>query len=254
METWADAAQAPTLPRPGVSFTLLTALSRQGGAGGGDVWRIPLKLVAKRGGSATEVEGRCFFFLDERFNFWAALEGKSQKKDHKGKRMAQSDMLGSLYGLSLKEAPSSYCNKQFSLFLQGPGGSPWLWPSESSVVHAMLNRFSHVRLSVTLWTAACQAPLSMEFSRQQYWNGLPFPPPGEIFRAQGSNPRLLHLLHWKAGSLPLAPWMNPGSCPILHMAEQCHDLTWFCSLHPQRTAYYPWTLSLSMNKAGHRWG
>ena len=68
------------MPRPGVSFTLLTALSRQGGAGGGDVWRIPLKLVAKRGGSATEeVEGRCFFFLDERFNFWAALEGKRKK-------------------------------------------------------------------------------------------------------------------------------------------------------------------------------
>lgn len=117
-------AQVPTLPRPGVSFTLLMALSRQGGAGGGDVWRIMLKLVAKRGGSATEeVEGRCFFFLDERFNFWAALEGK-RKKDHKGKGMAQSDMLGSLFVLSLKEAPSSYYSKQFSLFLQGPGGSP----------------------------------------------------------------------------------------------------------------------------------
>ena len=31
---------------------------------------------------------------------------------------------------------------------------------------------------VTLWTAACQGPLSMEFSWQQYWNGLPFPLPG----------------------------------------------------------------------------
>ena len=34
--------------------------------------------------------------------------------------------------------------------------------------------------SGTLWTVARQAPLSMEFSRQQYWNGLPFSPPGEI--------------------------------------------------------------------------
>lgn len=45
---------------------------------------MPLKLVAKRGGSATEVEGRCFFFLEDRFNFWAALEGKMQKRDSKG--------------------------------------------------------------------------------------------------------------------------------------------------------------------------
>ena len=36
---------------------------------------------------------------------------------------------------------------------------------------------SHVQLFVTPWTVACQAPLSMEFSRQEYWNGLPFPSP-----------------------------------------------------------------------------
>ena len=34
---------------------------------------------------------------------------------------------------------------------------------------------SHVRLFATLWTVAQQAPLSMGFSRQEYWNGLPFP-------------------------------------------------------------------------------
>ena len=33
---------------------------------------------------------------------------------------------------------------------------------------------------VTLWTAACQAPLSMGFSRQEYWSGLPGPPPGDL--------------------------------------------------------------------------
>ena len=32
-------------------------------------------------------------------------------------------------------------------------------------------------LFVTLWTVACQAPLSMGFSRQEYWSGLPLPPP-----------------------------------------------------------------------------
>ena len=32
----------------------------------------------------------------------------------------------------------------------------------------------------TPWTVACQAPLSMRFSRQEYWSGLPFPPPGDF--------------------------------------------------------------------------
>ena len=43
----------------------------------------------------------------------------------------------------------------------------------------MLRCFNCVRLFVTLWTVACQAPLSMGFSRQEYWSGLPFPPPGK---------------------------------------------------------------------------
>ena len=38
---------------------------------------------------------------------------------------------------------------------------------------------SPVRLFVTSWTPAHQAPLSVEFSRQEYWSGLPFPPPGD---------------------------------------------------------------------------
>ena len=39
---------------------------------------------------------------------------------------------------------------------------------------------SHIRLFVTLWTVARQALLSMGFSRQEYWSGLPFPPPGDL--------------------------------------------------------------------------
>ena len=39
---------------------------------------------------------------------------------------------------------------------------------------------SRIRLSVTLWTVARQAPLSMGFLRQEYWRGLPFPPPGDL--------------------------------------------------------------------------
>ena len=44
----------------------------------------------------------------------------------------------------------------------------------------MLSRFSHVQLSVALWTIAHQAPLSMGFSRQEYWTGFPYPSPGDL--------------------------------------------------------------------------
>ena len=39
---------------------------------------------------------------------------------------------------------------------------------------------SRVQLSATPLTTACQAPLSMEFPRQEYWSGLPFPSPGDL--------------------------------------------------------------------------
>ena len=44
----------------------------------------------------------------------------------------------------------------------------------------VLSRFSHVQLFMTLWTVTHQAPLSMGFSRQEYWSGLPCPPPGDL--------------------------------------------------------------------------
>ena len=43
---------------------------------------------------------------------------------------------------------------------------------------------------VTLWTVACQAPLPMEFSRQEYLSGLPFPPPWDLAKA-GIEPECL---------------------------------------------------------------
>ena len=44
----------------------------------------------------------------------------------------------------------------------------------------MLSHFSSVQLFVTSWTVALQAPLSRGFSRQEYWSGLPCPPPGAL--------------------------------------------------------------------------
>ena len=64
--------------------------------------------------------------------------------------------------------------------------SPWLhqcqrWGYKLHLLLLwMLSHFSHVRLLVTLRTIACQAPLSMGFSRQEYWSGLSCPPPGSL--------------------------------------------------------------------------
>ena len=67
----------------------------------------------------------------------------------------------------------------------------------------VLSRFSCAQLFATLWIVACQAPLSIGFSRQEYWSGLPYPPPGDIFNP-GIEPVSLTSLHWQVGSLPLA--------------------------------------------------
>ena len=59
------------------------------------------------------------------------------------------------------------------------------------------------QLFVTPWTAACQAPLSMEFSRQAYWSGLPFPSPGDL-----PNPGIKPVL--QAYSSPSEPLGSPN--------------------------------------------
>ena len=55
-------------------------------------------------------------------------------------------------------------------FVEPPYCYPW----------AVLSCFSCVRLFAILWTIACQVPLSMGFSRQEYWSELPCSPPGDL--------------------------------------------------------------------------
>ena len=114
------------------------------------------------------------------------------------------------------------------LFILSPPtpGNHWSF----DYVHShVLSHFSHILLFATPWTAAHQAPLSMGFSRQEYWSGLPFP---------------------SLGDLP-DPGVEPGS-PILQadslLSEppeivlpfpECHrvEITWY-------TAFSDWFLSL----------
>ena len=64
---------------------------------------------------------------------------------------------------------------------------------------------SRVRLIVTPWTVPYQVPPSMEFSRQEYWSGLSFPPPGDLPNA-GMEPQSPAM---KADSLPSEPSGKP---------------------------------------------
>ena len=59
---------------------------------------------------------------------------------------------------------------------------------------SVLSRFNRFWLFVTPWTVACQAPLSVGFSRQEYWNGLPCPLPGDL-PCPGTELHLLSDLH-----------------------------------------------------------
>ena len=59
-----------------------------------------------------------------------------------------------------------------------------------NITLVVFQSLSHVQLFVTPWTTAHQAPLSIGFTRQEYWSGLSFPFLG-IFLTQGSNPHLL---------------------------------------------------------------
>ena len=120
------------------------------------------------------------------------------------------------------------------------------WELLPLALHAMLGIGLATKSCWTLatpWTEACQAPLTMGFSRQVHWSGLPFPSPGYLpdpgiiptshvssfhgilqtripegvampssrgtFPAQGLNSHLLRLLRWQVSSLPLHHLESP---------------------------------------------
>ena len=75
---------------------------------------------------------------------------------------------------------------------------------------------SRVRLFATPWTVGHQAPLSMGFSRQEYWSGLPFPSPGDLPNP-GIEPRSPAL---QADALSSEP---PGK-PLLNLIDLKSDI------------------------------
>ena len=96
----------------------------------------------------------------------------------------------------------SSCVYGISAFIkkQAPESSP-----TPSIMKVKVNSLSHVQLFVTPWTIAHQTPQSMEFSRQEYWSGWPFPSPGDL-PSPGIEPRSLAL---QVDSLPSEPRGKP---------------------------------------------
>ena len=91
-------------------------------------------------------------------------------------------------------------------------------------VHAcVLSHFSRVRLFVILWTAAFQAPLSVEFSRQEYWSGLPCPPLGKL-PDPGIEPRS-----------PVAPALQVDSLLLSHQGSQISYIVLYNTFHTNNT-------------------
>ena len=84
-------------------------------------------------------------------------------------------------------------------------------------VRVLLSSFGCVWLSVTPWTAARQAPLSMGFSRQGSLSGLPYPPPGGL-PDPGSNLRLLRPLHCPVTTS--ATWKVQNSCGMQTVSKK----------------------------------
>ena len=85
-------------------------------------------------------------------------------------------------------------------------------------VKVKVKSLSRVRLFATVWTVAYQAPLSMGFSRQEYWGGLPFPSPGDL-PDPGIEPGSPAS---EADALTSEP---PGKCYMYFMAIQKKYLT-----------------------------
>ena len=79
-------------------------------------------------------------------------------------------------------------------------------------VTSCVSVLSHVRLFVTPWTVACQTPLSILYSRQEYWSGLPYLPPGDL-----PKPGIEILC-------PVSPALQADSLPLRYSAIKKNEI------------------------------
>ena len=115
---------------------------------------------------------------------------------------------------------------------------PWLNSHMIGPFVCVLSHFSRVWLCATLQTAARQAPLSMGFSRQEYWSGCHALLQG-IFLTQGSNPHFLCLEHWQACSLLLTPPGKPSKTFTLPCYVTFSKIRWSLELTVSDSLLFP---------------
>ena len=107
-------------------------------------------------------------------------------------------------------------NEQLFSPLWFPCDGYWLYKENRyEYLDVVLSPFSHVQLFVTPWSVARQAPLSMGFSRQEYWNGLPFPSSGDL-PDPGIEPASPAS---QADSLPTELWGKPYGAVSKHKID-----------------------------------
>ena len=91
----------------------------------------------------------------------------------------------------------------------------------------MLSCFSPVQLFETLWTVALQAPLSMRFSRQEYWSGLPFPSPEDLDGLAYKEQKFTSHRSWEWKFKICTSVAGSGESPLLHCRWLTfHIFTW----------------------------
>ena len=107
----------------------------------------------------------------------------------------------SFQGAKWVNSPQHFCLPGNMPSLVEVGNCISSWSSRRSFLVCVLSHFSRVWHFATLWIVACQAPLSMGVSRQEYWSGLPCPPRGDL-----PNP----------GVKPMSPALWEDSLPLSH--------------------------------------
>ena len=161
---------------------------------------------------------------------WCAILSHKYEYSTAGMTEQQDKEQGRFLGLWwLQRAASSYLGQLLCEWERTPTSfKPLLFVM--LCVCAPLSCFSYVQLFVMPWTVAHQAPLSLGFSRQEYWSGLPFPSPGAlpdpgIKPASPSSPALAGRFFTTSATLLLgeAHWLKP---PILarHHSNYLHEL------------------------------
>ena len=130
---------------------------------------------------------------------------------------------------------------------------PWFLDEKKCV----LSRFRGIWLFVILWTTAQQAPLSMGFSRQEYWSGWPCPPPGDLLEP-GIKPVSLTSSALAGGFLPLeppvfylfAPRSFRAHCDISDCLSEPFPYTLLAGDHSLQLVLTPWIVKEKVYTSG----